>query len=83
MTKSVDIISKFKINSTSVNVEKNKKLTLEETEQMIRFEKERHARLIGQLKAAEARNRLLIQKKSGLKSLTSFDIFFKFLLVLR
>jgi hypothetical protein len=34
-----------------------KKLTLQETEQMIKFEKERHERLIGQLKAAEAKNR--------------------------
>lgn len=53
----------FTASVMSMNVEKNKKLTLEETEQMIRFEKERHARLIGQLKAAEARNRLLIRKK--------------------
>ena len=40
-----------------LNGEKNKKLTLAETEDMIKFERERHERLIGQLKAAEARNR--------------------------
>ncbi len=40
-----------------MNGDKNKKLTLAETEEMIKFERERHERLIGQLKAAEARNR--------------------------
>jgi ATP-dependent Clp protease ATP-binding subunit ClpA len=34
------------------------KLNLAESEELIRIEKERHGRLIGQLKAAEARNRL-------------------------
>jgi hypothetical protein len=43
-------------NSTG-SMAKDKKMTLEETEQMLKFEKERHERLIGQLKAAEARNR--------------------------
>lgn len=50
----------FTASVLSMNAEKNKKLTLKETEQMIQFEKERHARLIGQLKAAEARNRTRI-----------------------
>lgn len=45
-----------------LNGEKNKKLTLAETEDMIKFERERHERLIGQLKAAEARNRTRIMK---------------------
>lgn len=54
-----DIIESNSMYSTSVmSMNKNKKLTLAETEQMILFEKERHGRLIGQLKAAEARNRL-------------------------
>lgn len=52
----------FTASVMSMNIEKNKKLTLEETKQMIRFEKERHARLVGQLKAAEARNRTRILK---------------------
>lgn len=46
----------------SINGDKNKKLTLAETEEMIEFERERHERLIGQLKAAEARNRTRIMK---------------------
>lgn len=47
----------FSASVISINGEKNKKLTLAETEEMIKFERERHERLIGQLKAAEARNR--------------------------
>jgi hypothetical protein len=47
----------FTASVLSINAEKNKRLTLQETEKMLRFERERHARLIGQLKAAEARNR--------------------------
>ena len=35
---------------------------MEEAEKLIQFEKERHERLIGQLKAAEARNRNRILK---------------------
>lgn len=46
-------------SSSLMSVNKSKKLTLDETENMLRFEKERHDRLIGQLKAAEARNRYL------------------------
>lgn len=42
------------------NPAKNKKISVEEAEKMMKLEKERHERLIGQLKAAEARNRLLI-----------------------
>jgi fructose-1,6-bisphosphatase/sedoheptulose 1,7-bisphosphatase-like protein len=46
------------MHSTSlISVNKSKKLTLEETEEMVKFEKERHDKLIGQLKGAEARNR--------------------------
>jgi hypothetical protein len=41
---------------------KDKKLTLEEKEEIIKYEKERHDRLVGQLKAAEARNRTRILK---------------------
>lgn len=52
----------FSASVISINGEKNKKLTLAETEEMIRFERERHERLIGQLKAAEARNRTRIMK---------------------
>lgn len=40
-----------------VNSAKNKKANLEELERQMKVEKERHDRLIGQLKAAEARNR--------------------------
>lgn len=47
----------FSASVIPLNGEKNKKLTLAETEDMIKFERERHERLIGQLKAAEARNR--------------------------
>jgi len=47
----------FSASTISMNADKNKKLTLAETEEMIKFERERHERLIGQLKAAEARNR--------------------------
>ncbi len=47
----------FSASAISMNGDKNKKLTLAETEEMIKFERERHERLIGQLKAAEARNR--------------------------
>jgi hypothetical protein len=47
----------YSASVVSMNSEKNKKLTLAETEEMIKFERERHERLIGQLKAAEARNR--------------------------
>lgn len=50
------------IFSASGMRENNKKLTLAETEEMIKFERERHERLIGQLKAAEARNRTRIMK---------------------
>lgn len=39
------------------NLTKNKKPDLQETERLMKIEKERHDRLIGQLKAAEARNR--------------------------
>lgn len=52
----------FSASVISVSGEKNKKLTLAETEEMIKFERERHERLIGQLKAAEARNRTRIMK---------------------
>lgn len=44
-------------SESMVNSAKNKKVNLGEIEQQIKTEKERHARLIGQLKAAEARNR--------------------------
>ncbi len=47
----------FSASVISINGEKNKRMTLAETEEMIKFERERHERLIGQLKAAEARNR--------------------------
>ncbi len=47
------------VYSNSMASNKDKKLTLEETEEMLRYEKDRHDRLIGQLKAAEARNRYL------------------------
>ena len=47
----------FSNSVVSLNGEDNKKLTLEQTEEMLRFERDRHERLIGQLKAAEARNR--------------------------
>jgi ATP-dependent Clp protease ATP-binding subunit ClpA len=45
------------VYSRSVNLIQNSKLTYEETEELLRLERERHNRLIGQLKAAEARNR--------------------------
>ena len=45
------------VYSNSMASNKDKKLSLEETEEMLKYEKERHDRLIGQLKAAEARNR--------------------------
>lgn len=51
----VDTNSMYSTSMMSMN--KSKKMTLEETEKMVSFEKERHERLIGQLKAAEARNR--------------------------
>ena len=47
----------FSNSLVSLNGEDSKKLTLEQTEEMLRFERERHDKLIGQLKAAEARNR--------------------------
>lgn len=42
------------------NLTKSKKVNVEETERLMKLEKERHDKLIGQLKAAEARNRFLI-----------------------
>ena len=47
----------FSASIVTMPGEKNKKLTLAETEEMLKFERDRHERLIGQLKAAEARNR--------------------------
>ncbi len=41
---------------------KSKTLSLDEQEQLLRQEKEKHERLIGQLKAAEARNRTRLLK---------------------
>ena len=48
------------VYSNSIASNRDKKLTLEETEEILKIEKERHERLIGQLKAAEARNRYLL-----------------------
>lgn len=44
-------------SASVMSLNKTKKMTLEETERLIVLENERHARLIGQLKAAEAKNR--------------------------
>ncbi|RMZ96840.1 LKAAEAR1 isoform X2 [Brachionus plicatilis] len=44
------------------NLTKSKKVNVEETERLMKLEKERHDKLIGQLKAAEARNRNRILK---------------------
>lgn len=53
-----EIIDSNSMYSTSMmTINKTKKLTLDETERMVAFERDRHERLIGQLKAAEARNR--------------------------
>ena len=46
--------SSFNLSSSS---SKNIKMALNEAEQFAKLEKERHDRLIGQLKAAEATNR--------------------------
>ncbi|CAF0836953.1 unnamed protein product [Brachionus calyciflorus] len=48
--------------SSANDLIKDKKTTLEEAERIIKIEKDRHDRLIGQLKAAEARNRNRILK---------------------
>lgn len=58
-----DIIDSNSMYSTSMmSINKSKKMTLDETERMVAFERERHERLIGQLKAAEARNRARIMR---------------------
>lgn len=59
-----DIIESNSMYSTSMmSINKSKKkMTLDETERMVAYERERHERLIGQLKAAEARNRARIMR---------------------
>lgn len=58
----LELITQTIRSSSASVVFKNQQMSMEQRELLLRQEKERHDRLIGQLKAAEARNRTRLLK---------------------